>query len=387
MPVDILPPATRLALILPDIERVADRAAQERTLRLGNEQAIREALMYAPPFAKEIVQDLSRTRILLNANGFIPEKKKDELAQAVDEELKDYRYMPRLADPLKTAREAMKRIAWTVHPDVADASIAEAFSEAERVDAYTTSIRMAEAGEAEKAQQLLIETMPKLYLHQIRDKLAQGMGFAEIVAQNPELVPEMENVRWIARRRLPDERAYRGNLDPKTVEEKARDIRRKKEFHARTSGYVMIYEVVEDVMRFAQSKGLTPVGYASENLLRFMEEASRYVGGTGEFVLQRGKWVETYYAETLAKKMEEFIRALPHAVHYLAEVAVVPDTTTEAFNKALEQLRVAVASVRSSAERYGQELVNRANRRTTPVIELGSSFSEISKININFKNY
>ncbi len=383
--VDILPPATRLALVLFDIERVVDRAGQEKALRIGNERVIREALTYAPPFAKEIALNLSETRILLISNGFRPEVNSEAgLDQAVDEALKEYSYRPKVAKPSEVAKDIAKRIARIVHPDVADTAAMKVFSDGERVDVYGTSLRLAEAGEAEKAQQVLLETMPRLYLHQIQKMLATGMTFAEIVAQNPGLVPEMETIRWIAKIRLPDERAYRGTVDPEAVKARAKDIISKSEYHARTAGFAMVYGVAEDVLEFAKTRGLEPAGYANENLLKYMKEVAGYVGGTGEFVLRYGNWMVTPYARTLAEKMEELIKALPHAVHYLAQVVVDPDATVEVFNQALEAVKSAVVSVRSNAERYGHVLEDTANSRNTRAISFSRDPSITSIYNKNY---
>lgn len=390
VPVDNLPSATRLALILFDIDQVAARAGQERALRLGNERIIREALTYAPPFAREIAEDLSATRILLISNGFIPEdREKSEigLAKAVDEALREYGYRPKVVNPFETTRDIARRIAMTVHPDVAGGNVGQILPVCERNDTLATALMLGEAAEGEKAQQLLIETMPRLYLHQIRDMLAQGMTFAEIVVANPEMIPDLENLRWVAAHRLPKEREYRRFSDPEEVEQQAARIRRKNEHHARTAGYTMVYGITRDVLKFAESKGLKPLGYATEHLLKYMEETGGYIGGTGEFVFQRGVWVESMYARILAGKMEGSIKALPHALHYVAEVVIAPDTTTESFNKALEELKSVVANVKSRAEQYGGELEDTANRRSTPSASLNSNPLIINKLNSNFKNF
>lgn len=362
--VSVLPAETRLALLIPDIENVATRAADEQALRQHNESVIREALQYVPPFAKEIALDLHPTRDLLIENGFRPRRAQEDetetaLNEKVAETLEEYNFRPKVTDSA-AATDVVRRISKTLHPDVADPVAGQVFSPTERIEVYGEALKVAKAKDAKKAWQLLIETMPRFHLYRIKLMMADGMSFAEIVAQNPELVPELEQLRWVALHSLPEEGVRRRFGKPEEAESEAVRIKRRNEHHGRTAGLAMINGVTGDVFEFAKVRGITPVEAVNQfdNILKFMEDAGGYVGATGEFSYQRGDWVVTPHAATLAKKMEDFIEVLPHGVYHLATVVANPESTPVEIEKALTELSFAVASVRLSAERYGQELVS-----------------------------
>ena len=118
-----------------------------------------------------------------------------------------------------------------------------------------------------------------------------------------------------------------------------------------------------------------------------MIDVGGYIGGTAEFVYQRGNWVKTHYAEVLAKKMEELIKVLPHGLYYLTTIVVRPDSTPEVIEKALTEYKSAIASVRASAERYGEELVVTANRDNRSNNVFSDRLSEKNYITYNENNY
>lgn len=370
VPVSLLNDATRLALVLPQVEQVALDAAGERNLRNHNRAVIREALAYKPPFAEDVKQDLARVWVLLSENGFIPNTEqrseaKETIEQGIDEILKDYSPRPKVEDKQRTAKNVARIVASTIHPDVAKPAVSEVLTPAEVNEALERVLKAASTDEAEKAQEVFIETIPKFYLQEIQELLNRGMSFAEIVVAKPELVSDLEQARYIGHLRLPRKRVYRGRFsDPKEVEREAQKIRRKKEHHSRTLGIGMVWGVTDEVVNLAQTKGVNEKSVGEMKLmLEFMQRVSSYIGGAGEFVIEQGDTVVTSYARGLAVDLENKIKALPHGLYYLAEAAIVnPNQDTNLIQQATKQMREAVATVDGIAHRYGRALEDEANR-------------------------
>lgn len=159
----------------------------EQTLRQYNEREIREALRYTPPFAKEMVELLYPVRVLLIENGFRKDvtqedRNKNTLAEKTAEILKEYTFRPQVANPVVESKRVARRISKIIHPDITDQTAHQIFSSEERNEALEEVLAAANTKDAHRAHQILIETMPKIYIHRIMQAITDGKSFAEIGA-------------------------------------------------------------------------------------------------------------------------------------------------------------------------------------------------------------
>lgn len=364
VPVDALPLADRLLFVLSEIEQVAEKAAREKALKKHNEAQIREAITYMPPFAQQIIGELIPTLELLKINGFV--KQTDSVSQhqkivddKVEETLRDFTFKPQVEDKTRASRDVLRQISKVLHPDSIDPSTEKIISQDEGVEIYSTVMDLAGKEKAEKAQEVLLETMPRILLAKIKKMLSQGMSFAQIAENNSELVADLENLRWIASVRLPKDGVYRRFGEPDEAEKKAKDMKKKDDCHAGTIGYGIICGTVDDILSFAKSRKLNPeLVEKIEVFVKYMKDVGGYVGGVGEFVYEK-PWIVTPYLAMFGKPMEEAIQGLIPDVYQLAGAVISVDK--DVLETTIARLRESVTDLKFKARRYGEELVRAAN--------------------------
>lgn len=395
VPVEAIPAEARLASILFDIDSIAERAQRERDLKDYTVRVIREAFTYKPTLAIETEQALRKSIDLLLEKGHEPQVKMDEepkgktLDQAVAERLKTYDYRAPISTKAReeTTRSILRQIAKAYHPDSNGTpdDVAGAISDNDRTQAISKVAEVVDSTnpqKAEEAQRVLLETMPKYYLQMVKTLLAQGSSLAEVAVQYPNVVSEMENLRWIAFLRFPPANSYRRFQTFEDADREAANVRRKPEHHARTIACGMVAAIYEEVMLFAGKKIADPlISGEFQSIQDFMKRAFGYVGGAGEFVVQHGDRLITARARDLSRRLEEHIRALPDQVFALTEAVTADEIELGAIKHALEGVRGAVTKVNWAAGDYGRELEDEANGRRTRYSDLLSNFPDKSLLN------
>lgn len=368
VPTNIVPAEVRLAGILPEVERVATETGKHRGLRAHNVEVVREALLYSPTFVQKIQNNLLGIRPLLISRGFAPRVNDEaEMEKMVYETLDDHSSRPKVVNGPIMVADITGKIFRIIHPDVADANINELFSESEQVEIFLQALKISKHRDGEAAQELLLETMPRYYLHKIEQMRRRGMSFAEIVASNPELVPDLEQITWVAAHRLPKEKSFRLFQNPEEAKREAFRIERRHDQYARYIGYGAIYSTVEDIVAFAKLKGLVPESAENfDTLLKYMEETGEFVGQVEVLSHYRGNSAHLPEVRKIQQRIERYISGIPPKLQQLVRVVVFSNSAPE-FDQSIEGLKYAVASVRGCSEDSVEELTNAIRQRGSEV--------------------
>lgn len=388
-----VPAEVRLFAILPEIEKIAERSAQVRDFRAYAEAETKLALRYIPKLVFDVVTGLSETVALLTQHGVVHEAAKfenydpsqaikqveAEVSKIVDNPYPGI-YSKYKGDKGQGTTDLLREISQVVHPEgnlgrsrksgTDDRKYALALAEAKRA---------AKNEDMEAANLALLGIKPAFYLSEIQAKLQQGKTLADIVAEDPTLVPELERLQYIAFGFLP-ERSTLSSMNfssREAVDRETERMRRKKDIGGRGYAMVSIHQVVEEI-------GKAVIGDKTDHtrqdtldrLTAQTEYLAGWIGGGCQFQIQHGDHIVTPWAKGIGEHMEEVLKSLPKEVHLLALVSLEEGYTAEDFTQASTALAEKLSVLRNYSDRYNQELQDEVNRpRQIPNLKgfIGSS--------------
>lgn len=350
VPVDVIPAEIRLAGILPNLQSIISGAEKHKGLRAQNVAIVREALLYAPEFAEKIRNNLLVVRPILVAEGFIP-RVNNELAlkEMVSEVLDDHSSKPQVVYGPALVSDITRQVFKILHPD-AGKDMNNGFSATEKLENYIQASKISKYQDPEAAQELLLETMPKYYLTMVKDMQRQGLSLQEIIALNPKLVSELEQIMWVAAHKFPKEKTLGLFDNPQQAKWEGLRIRRARDQFARYIGYEIIHSTVEDIITLAKFKKLVPeLAKSSDSLLEYMKETGKFVERVDEISRSHGNSPYSPEVRKIQQGLEKYINNFPSDVQHFIRVVAFSNSAPD-FDQAIEELWKDVESVRKSSE-------------------------------------
>ncbi len=204
-----VPPATRLSSVVASLPGIVEGAKLEQQ---GDalSRKILDVFGYASPFQRDAHKVSLVVSFLTGEKTLTPKGTKPKI-----------KGLPEIFDAIKPkapeqesdkdqARKLGRRIARLLHPDTNDPIVKTAFVEEEtRLDLYTSAVKVTEKPNLERGQRLFLDVMPLYYQTLLGELTKQGLSDAEIADAHPEMLRDLELLRYITHVREPVQTAAR----------------------------------------------------------------------------------------------------------------------------------------------------------------------------------
>lgn len=154
------------------------------------------------------------------------------------------------------AKRLGRRIARLLHPDRNDPIVRAAFDDDSRLDLNTRAHDLIEKPDAERGQRLFLDVMPIYYKTLIATLIEQGLSHAEIAVAHPEMIRDLELLRYISHVREPKQTAAQKTIEQEdAIVEAGEAIKRKSHIYDRADGTMKLAITFNNLTTFSETIG------------------------------------------------------------------------------------------------------------------------------------
>ena len=361
--VDVLPQCVRLEFLLTRIEELAKKTKKESSIREHNQKVIKDAVIYMPPFAESIQNQLSSSFDLLRLQGHRISDQKEQVQQKVDEVLRDpyERPLPSGISPTSISR----MISFMIHPDISETTVKNAVSSSDIADALGKAFQAAEEKDSKKAIETLLDISPSILFGKVMELLKSGMSFEQITTLNPEIVPQMEFVLYLDRI-LTLHNRHDKFLDTRSADTEAEEMKKRDDQHATTYGFSVIQRILTETHTFVSQK--YPGRLSGEydpftRTLLIMNDIMEMLGSANEFVWQNRVLSNRDGVVEARRLIEECLVAFLPQVVRIVSIYVNTEYDSSNAKKAITDAQDRVFELRRKVEKFTSNLRDLVNTR------------------------
>lgn len=354
VPVNTLPPEVRLSLVIVDLENLAPKIEQYQDLKNQGRRILSEALHYQPLFSKEISQVLADTRILLKAQetGSPTVDYEEMIAENVEMRLKDPKLSAKKEDNSEFIQRIARLTAKLVHGDTLNPIIAEEFDEQERLDLYTKALVAEDKEDSERALEVLSKLGVKFYLQKVKLALREGISLGEIIAKDPQLLPEMEKVRYVCFGLLPDSQRPNSANNESEAHWEATMLKQRADVEDTLRSFCLVEGVVNEIVLLKELTLPT----------NFMMKAKQLLAEGTAYIWKNGEQIVDQALRARLDSCQETIRFLASGLLPLA-TALSLDPNSDEAKSASDSFRNEMKNVLVSASLFKHQIEQIEQRR------------------------
>lgn len=365
LPVDLSENSTaRFVSALFSLDDLSKAMAKSRADEEVDTKIIREAIEYTPSFFREISAMLTETKAALSEREILLSDAQESSAveEAIEKELGKKRSGQSITERgISLARE----VSHAIHPDKGDPVSSQTFGREERTDILEKASGAVDKGDPNIGEMVFVETMPQYYFDKINSLLSQGLSFQQIVDHDPELLPKIQALIYLAHNKIKQmHKGFSGDIERRAVE-----IKQQHESQARIVGFGIIYQFLGKLTTYCE-KEEDEIAEELKSLISSMEKAGSYVGGADQYIADNGSSA-MHRASYERSRVEDAIKKLAISFQELVQGVLTSPRSEQDIQRLISLYRNVVQSVRYRGEDLCIELA-----RTKPPIPMSSSAPE-----------
>src|SRR3989344_524879 len=335
---------------LPDIVARVDAVEARR----DSMDKLTEAILYTPPIEREAATILIRVENQFKKPkpiNFKPENLIKDIFEGINLDLSEFR-----KEGVKSLAKTLgRRVSRLLHPDNNDPIIGHLFPESEIRFLYSLAVSASEKGDLKKAQDVYLRIVPKYYQTLLSELRAKGMTIDEIAESYPEMLTDLETVRYTDHVKYPKE-VHKREKEKALADEATKKIVQKKEREARGSVLLLLNQTIRVMDEYA-----TEQNYPQE-VLDKLKSILQKITASG-FVTGSDLWYEEIHQSDINQERIEqnattingILRDIPLQVLSVAKSMAFKQqsVTVEDFN----QLAKSANDLYDAVQLHHQELI------------------------------